>query len=219
MNRYIATGRLCKEPEIRTKGESVKFVRNSIAIDYFNWSTKSREAIFVNITVFGRLAEILCEYSDKGKKIAIEGYLVPNSYINKEGTKIYEINCIVEKLEIIEFKENKQAKKELSYPEQPTAHEYVRAYHQANNQQNMHIPNNQNMYIPNQNQYPNANMQTMQSNIPIAPQNQQLNNYIPPQNAIPQQAMQNMQQPQMQTMNSIPPNSPNIQKEEEKLPF
>ena len=42
-----------------------------------------------NIVIWGKLAEVVSEYTNKGSEIAIEGKLVNRSYDDKDGNKKY----------------------------------------------------------------------------------------------------------------------------------
>lgn len=104
MNKWIGIGRLTKAIEVRhTAGENSMAVgRTTIAVDRRG---KSGEADFISLVVFGKTAEAMEKYSDKGKKIAVDGHIQTGSYTNKDGQKVYTTDVVVDNVEFIEWKE------------------------------------------------------------------------------------------------------------------
>ncbi|HHD2786165.1 TPA: single-stranded DNA-binding protein, partial [Clostridium perfringens] len=75
MNKIILAGRLVKEPELKFLDGSGKAVaRFTIAV---NRKTKGkdgkREADFFNCVIFGKLAEGITKYANKGQEISLVG--------------------------------------------------------------------------------------------------------------------------------------------------
>ena len=83
MNKVILKGRTTKNTDLRyTAGENAKAVaRNSIAVER-RYKKDERTADFFNVVAWGKTAEIMSEYVQKGTEILIEGYLDTNSYTN-----------------------------------------------------------------------------------------------------------------------------------------
>ena len=89
MNRVIMSGRLVADWE--TKGGTTQVGKNRMAVDKING-----EAFFVNLTAFGKTAEIAEKYTKKGHKIFIEGRLEINKFEEKYFTEV-----IVERIEFM----------------------------------------------------------------------------------------------------------------------
>lgn len=100
MNKVILMGRLVRDAEIRYTQEHVCVAKFTLAVDRI----KKGEADFINCTAFGKAGEFVEKYIKKGTKIALEGRWQTGSYTNKEGTKVYTNDCIVEHLEFAESK-------------------------------------------------------------------------------------------------------------------
>ena len=100
MNKYIATGNLVREPELNYSGTGTAFFRNAIAVkdDY-----KKDVTHFFNFTAFGKTAETMANYLNKGSKILIEATLVQNSY-EKDGQKRTTIELNVNRFEFLDSK-------------------------------------------------------------------------------------------------------------------
>jgi single-strand DNA-binding protein len=104
MNKWIGIGRLSKAIEVRhTAGENSMAVgRTSIAVDRRG---NKGEVDFINLVAFGKTAEAIEKYSDKGKKIAVEGHIQTGSYTNKDGQKVYTTDIVVDNVEFVEWKD------------------------------------------------------------------------------------------------------------------
>lgn len=91
-NKVTLIGNLGTSPEIKTFDGNKKMARVSIAT---NETYKNREGEKVTDTswhtlvAWGPLVSILERYTQKGSKVAVEGKLVNNSYLDKEGNKRY----------------------------------------------------------------------------------------------------------------------------------
>lgn len=102
MNNVVLIGRLTKDPELRFIPNSGKAVaRFSIAVN--REFSKDKEADFFNIVVWGKTAEYVANYSQKGRLIAINGNLRNNNYEDKNGTKHYTIEVVANRVEILEW--------------------------------------------------------------------------------------------------------------------
>lgn len=112
MNKFCCIGRLTRTPEIKyTSGETGTIVAHfSIAISRkFKNSDGKYEADFLNCTAFGKTAQFIEKYFDKGSLIGLTGRIQTGSYINKEGIKIYTTDIVVEE---VDFAENKNTSNE-----------------------------------------------------------------------------------------------------------
>ena len=85
MNKVFLIGRLVAKPLLQSTG-AVNFTRFCIAITrkYTN-SEGFKETDFINVLVWNKQAENICNYLDKGNQIAIEGRIQTNKYQDKDG--------------------------------------------------------------------------------------------------------------------------------------
>lgn len=96
MNEFLLAGRLVKTPELRaSKDGEKKYTFITLAI---NGKDKSD---FFDITVFGKTAEIIVQYCEKGCPLTVKGFL-------RQGTKEngYKITLIADKVFFGNKKEN-----------------------------------------------------------------------------------------------------------------
>lgn len=118
MNSFVATGRLTKDPDIRTSGE-VKVARYTLAVDRRFKKEGQPTADFISCVVFGKGAEFAEKWLRKGIKIGITGRIQTGSYDKQDGTKVYTTDVVVESQEFMESKAVNEAVIEESRPEAP----------------------------------------------------------------------------------------------------
>lgn len=92
LNRVILIGRLTRQPELRITPKGVSVCNVSIAVDRRN---KNDGTDFFDIVAWGKTAEYLCKYQDKGNLIGVDGRLQTRSYETKDGQKrtVVEVWC------------------------------------------------------------------------------------------------------------------------------
>lgn len=117
MNTVTLTGRLTKQAEIvyLTNGQLAKF---TIAVDKNMTKEKKQElesknqptADFINCVAFGRLADNISKYTDKGLRVIVNGSIQTGSY-EKNGQKVYTTDVLVNNVEFIDWKNSKNDQK------------------------------------------------------------------------------------------------------------
>jgi single-strand DNA-binding protein len=105
MNKWIGTGRLCGEPEVRySQGENAMAIaRYRLAVDRRFKKDNEQTADFISCVAFGKAAEFAEKYLHKGMKIAVTGRIQTGSY-EKDGQKVYTTEIVVEDQEFCESK-------------------------------------------------------------------------------------------------------------------
>ena len=107
MNKVILMGRLVRDAEIRYAKEdkSIAIAAFSFAVDRrCSKNTQGQTVDFINCIAFGKRAEFFGRFGKKGVKFVIEGQIQSDSYINKEGEKIYTTSVLVNNVEFAESK-------------------------------------------------------------------------------------------------------------------
>jgi single-strand DNA-binding protein len=100
-NKVQLIGNLGNNPEIITLDSGKKLAKFSIATNetYKNaQGEKITETQWHNVVAWNKTAEIVENYLEKGKEVAIEGKLTSRSYDDKEGNKRYITEIIVNEL-------------------------------------------------------------------------------------------------------------------------
>lgn len=102
MNKFIGTGNLCKDIELRYTTSNIAAVQNTIAIrNDFKNANGEYESQFINFIAYRNNAEFLSKYASKGSKVLIEGRINNRSYDKQDGTKAYITEVIVDKAELL----------------------------------------------------------------------------------------------------------------------
>lgn len=101
MNKVVLTGRLCADPDFRQTQSGVASCVFRLAV---NRSVKDKqtgnyEADFISCTAWRGTAEFISRYFQKGDPIAVTGTLRNNDWTDKDGTKHYSMNVIVDTAE------------------------------------------------------------------------------------------------------------------------
>lgn len=91
-NKVQLIGHVGQEPEIKSFEGGKKVANITLATnDYYtnDKGEKVEQTEWHRISAWGKLAEIIEKYVDKGKEIAVEGKLTYRSYDDKDGNKRY----------------------------------------------------------------------------------------------------------------------------------
>lgn len=106
MNIINIIGNVVSKPELKTVVET-KYTRFSIAVNTYVKGEK--KAQFFNVVAFGKNAETICKYIDKGCTLPIVGHLQQDVYTNKDGKKVSSVSIY---LDSFTFVNNKVTTKE-----------------------------------------------------------------------------------------------------------
>ena len=107
-NKVQLIGNIGNTPEIITLDNGKKLAKFSLATNetYKNASgEKVTNTDWHNIVAWNNTAEIIEKYVEKGKEVAIEGKLTTRSYEDKDGTKRYITEIVVNELLMLGHKQ------------------------------------------------------------------------------------------------------------------
>jgi single-strand DNA-binding protein len=90
INKYICTGRLTKDPELRKVSEELSVCQLRLAVDGMG---RGREVGYINVSVFGKAGEAAAQYLAKGWLVAVDGRLEYGEWDN-EGTKRHDYTVV-----------------------------------------------------------------------------------------------------------------------------
>ena len=105
-NRVILLGNLTRDPQVRYTPGGTAVAELGLAINrtWFDQKTNSRrdETTFVDVTLWGRQAEVAGEYLAKGRQVLIEGRLHLDSWEDKEsGQKRSKLKVVCENMRMV----------------------------------------------------------------------------------------------------------------------
>ena len=120
MNKIILMGRLVRDPEVRITPSEKTVCTFTLAVNRrFKNAQGQNEADFINIVVWGKIAENCGNYLTKGQRALVEGRLQLRSYEAKDGSgRRYVTEVIAETVEFIETKSSMGH--QSSQPSNPT---------------------------------------------------------------------------------------------------
>ena len=101
MNKFYGIGNLTKAVEVRYTQQGLAVSNFTLAIKR---EMKEDETDFLSCVAYGKTAELVSKYLDKGSKIAVEGHIQTGSYENKEGKKVYTTDIVVDRVEFLSKK-------------------------------------------------------------------------------------------------------------------
>lgn len=109
MNKVMLIGRLTTKPELRYTGANLPYTRFSLAVNRtFNNAQGERETDFINIVVWRKQAENVCNFLNKGSLVSVEGRLQTGSYDDKDGNKRYTMEVVADSVQFLESKNQRQ---------------------------------------------------------------------------------------------------------------
>lgn len=111
-NKIILAGHLSKDIEIRYSQSGSAIANTAIASTRkFKGAdgTQKEEVLFVDVTFFGRSAEIANQYLRKGSKVLLDGRLKLDQWTAQDGTKRSKHGVSVENLTMLDTKADGQS--------------------------------------------------------------------------------------------------------------
>ena len=99
MNKIELMGRLTKDVEIKKSKNGNDWAVFTLAVSRDKDTTD-----FIDCLGFGKMAETLTKYVEKGNRIIVCGSLQINNYENKEGQKLSKPQVIVNDFYFVDFK-------------------------------------------------------------------------------------------------------------------
>ena len=100
MNNFNCIGRVTKDLEVKTSQGGTTVLNNTVAINrpFKNKQTGEREADFINFVAFGKTAEIIAQYHQKGSLIGLTGRMQSRSYENSNSQKVFVTELVVNEM-------------------------------------------------------------------------------------------------------------------------
>lgn len=96
-NRVVLTGNLCKDPELHagTKGNPYTRARLAVNRRYHDRDNVLQEkTVFVDVSFFGKQAEVFSRYLKKGDPVLCEGHLDQYEWQADDGSRRSKISVL-----------------------------------------------------------------------------------------------------------------------------
>lgn len=122
INRVTIVGRLVDEAKIRTLQTGTTLANFAVAV---NRKTKkngewTEEASYFDCTIWGRLAEAIGSYLQKGKQVAVDGELVQDRW-EQDGQKRSKVKITANSVQLLGGRGDSNGSSQPQQPAQQTA--------------------------------------------------------------------------------------------------
>jgi single-strand DNA-binding protein len=126
LNRAVLTGRLTKDPELRSTGSGTKVCSFTLAVDrQFRNQDGKRDADFIQCVIWRKSAENFVKFTHKGSLVGIDGRIQTRNYENNQGNRIYVTEIVVDNFALLDSRHDKQGndQEQAPLPPEPSANE------------------------------------------------------------------------------------------------
>jgi single-strand DNA-binding protein len=107
MNKIVLMGRLTKDPELRYTNNNTAVCKFTLAVNRrFTKQGEEKQADFISIVAWDKLAEFCGKYFVKGQQVAVIGRLQTRTYDDNEGNKHYVTEVIADEAYFADSKKN-----------------------------------------------------------------------------------------------------------------
>lgn len=170
-NKVVLVGNLTRDIELRYAQSGSAIANTGIATSrkFTQNGDKKEEVCFIDITFFGRSAEIANQYLRRGSKILVEGRLKFDQWVAQDGSKRSKHSIIVETMQMMDSKADaaQSGPEDYSYVPESNSGGYEAPAPKQNNygqakQQQSYNGGQQNSYGKQQQQAPRQNYQTQE---------------------------------------------------------
>ncbi len=124
INRVILIGRLTRDPELKSTNSGNYFCRFSLASNrnvYNKQSGESRDEVgFFDCIAWGKSAETIHKYLQKGRRICVEGSLRWSSWEGTDGKKQSKVEINVEGFQFLDAKQDGGGSMRDTGPSEPS---------------------------------------------------------------------------------------------------
>ncbi|MCL4193049.1 MAG: single-stranded DNA-binding protein [Thermoguttaceae bacterium] len=103
-NRVILVGNLTRDPELRYVPSGMAVTDIGLAVNDRRKNANGEwieETTFVDVTLWGRTAEVAGEYLSKGSPVLIEGRLKLDTWEGSDGQKKSKLKVVGEKMQLL----------------------------------------------------------------------------------------------------------------------
>ena len=112
MNKVLLTGRLTRDPEMRSLASGKSVTQFSVATNEYAGGKEKAE--YHNVVTWDRLAEICGQFLGKGQQVAIEGRLQTRSWDDDRGARHWKTEVVASHVEMLSGRRKKDYEAESS---------------------------------------------------------------------------------------------------------
>ena len=108
-NKVILVGNLTRDPELRVTSTGLSICKLGLAVNR-SYTTKDGESkdetTYVDVDAFGKQAEILGKYMQKGRPLMVEGRLKLDQWESNDGQKRSKLGVVLESFQFLGGRED-----------------------------------------------------------------------------------------------------------------
>lgn len=113
MNKVLLTGRLTRDPEMRSLASGKAVTQFSMATNEYRANGQEKSE-FHSVVTWDRLAEICATYLGKGQQVAVEGRLQTRSWDDDRGQRHWKTEIVASSVEMLSGRRKKDYEAEAS---------------------------------------------------------------------------------------------------------
>ena len=106
MNKVLLTGRLTRDPEMRSLASGKNVTQFSVATNEYRKDGQEKSE-FHSVVTWDRLAEICGTYLGKGQQVAVEGRLQTRSWDDDRGLRHWKTEVVANSVEMLSGRRKK----------------------------------------------------------------------------------------------------------------
>lgn len=103
INNVVLVGRLTAKPELRQTQSGKGVTSFTLACD--RQYGKNKEADFISCVAWDKTAEVIVNYTDKGRLIAVDGRIQTRNYKDRDGKTVYVTEVVVNQVQLLSGRE------------------------------------------------------------------------------------------------------------------
>ena len=161
-NQFTGVGNLTRDIELRYAQSGSAIANTGLAMTrkFTQNGERKEEVCFIDVTFFGRSAEVANQYLRKGSKILVSGRIKFDTWVAQDGSKRSKHSVIAETMQMLDNKADAQSHTDYQAQEAPQQQS-------KGSQQTVYNQSPQQQYNPNQQQQSYNNMPPQQQEIDI----------------------------------------------------
>ena len=108
-NTGVIIGNMVRDAELKFTPDGLAIADFTVAVN----GMKDDDVSFIPVTAFGKTAEAVSNYTQKGSKVAVSYYLKMETWTSKEGKNRSKLKCNATRVEFLSGGQKKESKDDL----------------------------------------------------------------------------------------------------------
>jgi len=113
VNKVLLTGRLTRDPEMRSLASGKTVTQFGVATNEYRTNGQEKSE-YHNVVTWDRLAEICGQYLGKGQQVAVEGRLQTRSWDDDRGLRHWKTEVVASHVEMLSGRRKKDYEAEAA---------------------------------------------------------------------------------------------------------